>query len=147
MMLLKEPKQIPKILVWYYLTPVGYDEFDNVLEWEKTPIRYSDGINVYTTVQNETQYVFNPQLVYEVFNDLCARDDLYNSVGLLIQSIVGQKIPIFRQDVDGKVIIGIMSEFIHLGTEVYTQVMSEFGSYVTNGKLAIVWGDYLWDNA
>lgn len=146
-MLLKEPKQLPKILVWYYLTPSVYDEFDNVLEWEKTPIRYSDGINIYTTSQNETQYVFNPQLVHEVFDDLCARDELYNNVGLLIQSIVGQEIPIFRQDVDGKVIIGIMSEFIHLGTEVYSQVMSQFGSYVTNGKLAIVWGDYLWDNA
>ena len=146
MMLLKEPKQIPKILVWYSMTPSTYDENNNAIEWEKTPIRYSDGINIYTTIQEETQYIFNPSLVQEIFNDLCARDGLYNSVGLLIQSILGEEIPIFRQDIDGKVILGIMSDFISFGPEVYSQVMEQFGSYVSNNRLAIVWGDYVWDN-
>lgn len=146
MILLKEPKQVPKILLWYSMNPTIYDENNNVVEWEKAPIRYSDGINVYTTVQEEAQYIFNPSLVQEIFNDLCARDELYNSVGLLIQSIVGEEIPIFRQDIDGKVILGVMSDFILFGPEVYTQVMEQFGAHVSNNRLAIVWGDYLWDN-
>jgi hypothetical protein len=145
MILMKEPKQTPKILVWYTMDPVSYDNEGNVSEWSKAPLRLFDGTNMYTMLDEETQYTYNPILVEDTFNDLCARDSLYNSVGLLIRAIVGQDMPIFREDIDGKVILGVSSEFIDFGQEVYTQVMSQFGTYVSNNKLVIIWGEYQWD--